>query len=44
MVDEGKLNTFMEKMLGDLGGALSVSLVRIGDRLGSTALSSSMAR
>ena len=34
MVDESKLDTFMEKMLGDLGGALSVSLVRIGDRLG----------
>ena len=34
MVDEHKLNAFMEKMLGDLGGALSVSLVRIGDRLG----------
>ena len=34
MVDAHKLNGFMEKMLGDLGGALSVSLVRIGDRLG----------
>ena len=34
MVDEGKLGSFMEKMLGDLGGALSISLVRIGDRLG----------
>jgi len=34
MVDEGKLNQFIGQMLGDLGGALSVSMVRIGDRLG----------
>jgi SAM-dependent methyltransferase len=34
MVDETKLNAFIGKMLGDLGGALSVPLVRIGDRLG----------
>ena len=34
MVDETKLNQFIGQMLGDLGGALSVSLVRIGDRLG----------
>jgi SAM-dependent methyltransferase len=34
MVDEAKLNQFMGQMLSDLGGALSVSLVRIGDRLG----------
>ncbi|HVJ54142.1 MAG TPA: class I SAM-dependent methyltransferase [Aliidongia sp.] len=34
MIDETKLNQFMGQMLGDLGGALSVSLVRIGDRLG----------
>jgi 2-polyprenyl-3-methyl-5-hydroxy-6-metoxy-1,4-benzoquinol methylase len=34
MVDEAKLNQFIGQMLGDLGGALSVSLVRIGDRLG----------
>ena len=34
MVDETKLNAFMERMLGDLGGAFSVALVRIGDRLG----------
>lgn len=33
-MDHAKLDAFMEKMLGDLGGALSVSLVRIGDRLG----------
>ena len=34
MLDETKLNHFIGQMLGDLGGALSVSLVRIGDRLG----------
>jgi hypothetical protein len=34
MVDEAKLNAFIGRMLGDLGGALSVPLVRIGDRLG----------
>ena len=34
MVDEAKLNEFVGRMLGDLGGALSVPLVRIGDRLG----------
>ena len=34
MIDENKLNQFIGQMLGDLGGALSVSLVRIGDRLG----------
>ena len=33
-VDERKLDAFVAKMLGDLGGALSVPLVRIGDRLG----------
>lgn len=33
-VDEAKLNQFLGQMLGDLGGALSVPLVRIGDRLG----------
>jgi 2-polyprenyl-3-methyl-5-hydroxy-6-metoxy-1,4-benzoquinol methylase len=33
-MDSGKLDTFIGKMLGDLGGALSVPLVRIGDRLG----------
>ena len=33
-MDTDKLNTFVGKMLGDLGGALSVPLVRIGDRLG----------
>jgi hypothetical protein len=34
MVDETKLNAFIGQMLGDLGGALSVPLVRIGDPLG----------
>ena len=33
-VDETKLMQFVGQMLGDLGGALSVPLVRIGDRLG----------
>jgi hypothetical protein len=31
MVDETKLNQFNGKVLGDLGGALSVPLVRMGD-------------
>ena len=34
MVDETKLNAFMGKILGDLGGAFSVPLVRMGDKLG----------
>jgi SAM-dependent methyltransferase len=34
MVDESKLNQFIGQILGDLGGAFSVSLVRMGDRLG----------
>jgi hypothetical protein len=34
MVNEAKLHQFIGRMLGDLGGALSVPLVRIGDRLG----------
>lgn len=34
MVNEEKLNRFIGQMLGDLGGALSVSMVRMGDRLG----------
>ena len=33
-VDEARLNQFVGQMLGDLGGALSIPLVRIGDRLG----------
>ena len=34
MVDEAKLHDFIGKMLGDLGGASSVAMVRIGDALG----------
>ena len=34
MVDETKLNAFIGKILGDLGGALSVPMVRMGDKLG----------
>ncbi len=34
MVDETKLNAFMEKLLGDLGGAMSAPMVRMGDKLG----------
>jgi Methyltransferase domain len=34
MVDEARLHQFIGRMLGDLGGALSVSLVCLGDRLG----------
>jgi SAM-dependent methyltransferase len=34
MVDEGKLNQFVGQMLGDLGGAASIGMVRIGDALG----------
>jgi hypothetical protein len=34
MVNEDKLNQLLGKMLGDLGGACSVPMVRIGDRLG----------
>ena len=33
-VDGDKLNVLVGKMLGDLGGALSVPTVRIGYRLG----------
>lgn len=33
-IDEAKLGDFVGKILGDLGGAFSVPLVRIGDRLG----------
>jgi SAM-dependent methyltransferase len=33
-LDEGKLHTFVGKMLGDLGGAVSVPTARIGFRLG----------
>ena len=34
MVNEDKLNQLIGKMLGDLGGAFSVPMVRMGDRLG----------
>lgn len=33
-LDEAKLHAFIGKMLGDLGGAMSVPTVRIGLRLG----------
>jgi SAM-dependent methyltransferase len=33
-IDEEKLNAFIDKMLADLGGAMSVPTVRIGLRLG----------
>ncbi|MBV8888339.1 MAG: methyltransferase domain-containing protein [Alphaproteobacteria bacterium] len=33
-MDEAKLHQFVGQMLGDLGGAFSVALVRIGDQLG----------
>jgi 2-polyprenyl-3-methyl-5-hydroxy-6-metoxy-1,4-benzoquinol methylase len=34
MVDEAKLHQFIGQMLSDLGGAASISMVRIGDALG----------
>jgi len=34
MIDEGKLNKFVGQMLGDLGGASSIAMARIGDALG----------
>ena len=34
MVDEAKLSQFIGKILGDLGGAFSVPMVRMGDKLG----------
>src|ERR1700723_696582 len=34
MVDETKLNTFIGKILGDLGGVFSAPLVRMGEKLG----------
>ncbi len=33
-VDEGKLQKFMEKMLGDMGAAMGAALVLVGDKLG----------
>jgi SAM-dependent methyltransferase len=34
VVDEGRLNQFIGRMLGDLGGAASIAMVRMGDALG----------
>jgi hypothetical protein len=34
MIDETKLNAVLVKMLGDLGGAWSVPMVRLGEQLG----------
>jgi 2-polyprenyl-3-methyl-5-hydroxy-6-metoxy-1,4-benzoquinol methylase len=34
MVDQAKLDEFLAKMLNELGGAMSVPMVRIGDMLG----------
>src|ERR1700730_1109644 len=34
MVDEAKLHQFIGQMLGDLGGAASIAMVRMGDSLG----------
>jgi hypothetical protein len=34
MVDETKLNAFIGKILGDLGGVFSAPLVRMGEKLG----------
>ncbi len=33
-MDEGKLHQFIGQMLNDLGGAVSISLVQMGDALG----------
>ena len=33
-IDEGKLDEFMGRFVGDLGAALSAALVVIGDKLG----------
>ncbi len=33
-LDNEKLHEFIGKLLGDLGGAFSVPLVRIGEKLG----------
>jgi hypothetical protein len=34
MVDDAKLHQFIGHMLGDLGGAASIAMVRMGDSLG----------
>ena len=33
-VDEAKLNEFLGKAVGDLGAAISATLILVGDRLG----------
>src|SRR5581483_1569594 len=33
-IDEAKLGAFMEKALGDAGGAMAMTLAALGDRLG----------
>src|SRR3981081_1301806 len=38
MIDHGKLHQFIGQLLGDLGGASSVAMVRIGDALGIAAV------
>ena len=32
--DEGKLNTFMERVVGDMGAAMHATLIVVGDKLG----------
>ena len=34
MIDESKLNELIGRVLGDLGGAMSIAVVRMGDSLG----------
>jgi hypothetical protein len=34
MIDEAKLNELIGRVLGDLGGAMSIAVVRMGDSLG----------
>ena len=34
MVDDAKLHQFIGQMLNDLGGAVSIALVQMGDALG----------
>src|SRR5437868_6110096 len=34
VVDEARLNEFVGKMIGDMGGAISGALMLVGDRLG----------
>ena len=33
-MDQDKLNTFLGQIMGDLGGAFSIGLVRVGHELG----------